>query len=181
MTCRDVAPLLMPYFDGELGGSEAESVAQHAAHCAHCGAELKEFEQIHRVLQQAVAAKVDALDLSRLWPSIDRQLRPPVKVREVRRSWRDAWQEFAAGWQLGAPVLAAAAVVALAYMFVLRSEPSTAPDASRVAVVDPIEAVVPGIEDLKTSYGSVAVFHDPDTSSTLLWVSDSAPATEDFE
>lgn len=176
MNCREAADLLPLLFDGELEARQAGQVERHAGECTACRQELADLRELHVTLSQSISARVDQMDLSTLWPAVAKQL-PKSKPKLLER-WQSRWQEFAAGLQLGIPaVAAAAAVAALAYVFAVQSKPTVVPGAQQVATVDYANS----IEQLESPLSSVAVFHDPDTRSTLLWVGDTGPTSEDFQ
>ena len=177
-TCRETTDLLPLFFDGELDAHQMRQIALHTARCRECENEIRELEQLHDALSASISARVDQMDLSSLWPSIERQLpRARAKSSLVAR-WRELWDAPAQGWWVGVPAVAtAAAVAALAFALFSRTQPTVAPDAEQVATVDYANS----IEQIDSDLDSVAVFHDPDTRTTLLWVSDTGPVTEDLQ
>lgn len=178
MTCRDADSLLPLFFDGELDSKRMREVALHATKCAACEVELREFESVQSQLQSLLAAEVDKVDFSALWPAIERRLPPPRTALWSRlRAW---WEEQAdTPWNWAVPGAAATAVAVLALLVSFGTE--TAPsggDASQVALTDYGTA----IERLDTDLDSVAVFNDPDTQTIVLWIGDDSSATvEDAE
>lgn len=175
-TCRETTNLLPLFFDGELDAHQMRAVALHAARCAECEGEIRELEELHEAISSSISARVDEMDLSSLWPAIERRL--PTAKPSLWARWREFWEAPAQGWWIGVPAMATAAVVAgLAFLLFSRSQPNVAPDAEQVATVDYSNS----IERLDSDLDSVAVFHDPDTRTTLLWVSDTGPVSEDLQ
>lgn len=168
MTCQDAESLLPLFFDGELDSRRMREVAVHATRCPSCEGSLRELESIQNHLQSMLAEEVDAVDLSGLWPAIEGRLPPPRAALWQRlRLW---WEEHEEPrWGLALPATAAVATIAALALFAsFRIEPIVSPDASRVASTD----YLPGIDRLETSFESVAVFSDPDTRTTVLWIGD---------
>src|SRR5690349_3632129 len=100
MICREATNLLLLFFDGE-----------------------------HDALTAEISARLDALDLSSLWPAIEKQL--PATRPSRWRQWRELWQAPTQRWWVGVPAFAAAAAVAVAaFVMFSRSAPNAAPDAS---------------------------------------------------
>jgi len=169
MTCRDAINLLPLFFDGELDSRQMRAVAIHSSRCRACEAELRELESLQAMVNTTVSRKVDEMDLSNLWGSIESRL-PDRRLSALERLQR-WWEETAPTWRIRVPALAAAAVVAaLAFLFLTRvPEPGLPPAAPQIAIADNNEAM---IDSLDTEADSVAVMSDPETRTTVLWVSD---------
>lgn len=169
MNCRDALNLLPLFFDGELDSRQMRAVAIHSARCRDCELELRQLESLQAVVNTSISKQVDEMDLSGLWTAIDARLpqRHPSPLQRLQR-W---WEESAPQWNIRVPAFAAAAVVAaLAFFFLTRApEPGIAPTTPLLAVVDNNEAM---IDSLDTEADSVAVMSDPETRTTVLWVSD---------
>jgi anti-sigma-K factor RskA len=171
MTCREVLNLLPLFFDGELDPRQMRTVAIHSTRCVACETALREIERLQELINSSVSAKVDEIDLSSLWCTIERQL------GTHRLSWwqrlRHRWEDRDP-WSLGVPAFAAAAAIAvLAFLFFVRApQPAAVPPAApQVAVVDNTAS----IDELATD-GDAAMFNDPETRTTVLWVSDDTSA-----
>lgn len=171
MTCRDASTLLPRFLDGELDPRQMRMVALHGTKCGACEQELRQLEHLQELISDTVNTRVDEIDFASFWPGIERQL------GTVRVSWRQWlsiwWGDGDHRWVIGVPAFAAAAVIALfAFLFFTRVPPSaTQPQGPRVAAVDNAAS----IDSLSTDVDSVAVLNDPETSTTVLWVSDDTP------
>lgn len=177
LSCRDSESLLPLFFDGELDSKRMRAVALHATKCPECETTLRDFEAVQSQVQSLFAAEVDSVDFSNLWTSIESRLPPARPSFWLRmRAW---WEDQEDGsWNWAVPGAALASVVAvLALLASLNSEPSILPgDAPRIAATD----YATSIEHLETVLDSVAVFNDPDTHTTVLWIgSDAELAAEE--
>ena len=164
MTCREVSNLLPPFFDGELDARQMRAVALHTTRCPLCETALRELERLQEAISTTINAHLDEVDLSSLWPAVERQL----GTHQI--SW---WQRLRARWQnlepwdLRVPVLAAAALAVLALLLFARAQPAAGPPAApQLAEMDSAAT----IEKLDTDAESVEVVNDPETP--VLWVSD---------
>lgn len=175
VTCREASNLLPLFLDGELDADKMRSVALHSTRCGTCEGELREMERVQGLINRTISAAVDEIDLGEFWPAIERQL------GSVRVPWwsrlRIWWEEGERASILGLPALAAAAAVAVLtlWLFARAPQPTTQPDAPQVAAVDNAAS----IDSLETDVDSVAVMSDPETRTTVLWVSDDAPTGEE--
>ena len=175
MTCREALNLLPLFFDGELDAHQMRAVALHSTRCTGCEDELRRMERVQELVSTQVSAVVDTVDFGALWSGIDRQL------SSVRPSWwtraRTWWNEGDHGWVIRVPALAAAAAVAvLGFLLWTRApQPTTRPEASQVASVDNAAS----IESLESDVDAVTVLNDPETRTTVLWVSDDTPSGGD--
>ena len=169
MMCREALSLLPLFFDGELDPRQMRAVAMHTTRCGGCEAELREFERLQELVSDAISARVEEVDLSGFWPSIDRRLgAPPVAWWERVRTW---WSEGEHRWVIGVPAFGAAiAVAVLAFLFLTRAPQPATPElaAPQMAAVDNAAS----IDSLESDLDSVAVLNDPETRTTVLWVSD---------
>ena len=174
MTCRDALNLLPLFFDGELDANQMRAVALHSTRCGGCEDELRRMEQVQAMISTHVNAAVDEVDFSALWRGIDQRL------GTVRVSWwtraRAWWSEGEHGWMIKVPAFAAAAAVAiLGFLLWTRMPASTPqPDAAVVANLDNAAS----IDSLESDVDAVTVVNDPETRTTVLWVSDDPPAAE---
>ena len=168
MTCRETSNLLPLFFDGELDARQMRAVALHSTRCQTCEAELRQLEQGQDLISEQIRSAVDEIDFSNFWPAIERRL-GPARVRRWTRLqvW---WQEDEHPWMMRVPAFAAVAAIAvLAFLFFARApQPTVAPEAARVAAVDNAAS----IDSLDTDVDSVAVLSDPETRTTVLWVSE---------
>jgi anti-sigma factor RsiW len=171
MTCREAANLLPLFFDGELDARQMRMVALHSARCDSCERDLRDLERVQQLVSNTIESAANDIDLENFWPAIERRL------STTREPW---WPRLQAWWADGEhvwitrlPAFAAAAViVALVFALFARTPPlSTAPAPSQLAAVDNATS----IESLDADVDSVAVLNDPETRTTVLWVSDSDP------
>ena len=168
MSCREALSLLPLFFDGELDAHQMRAVALHSTRCASCEEELHRMERVQEVISAHVNAAIDEVDFGALWRGVDQRL------GTVRVSWwtraRAWWSEGEHGWMIKVPAFAAAAaVVVLGFLLWARTpQPTTQSDASQVASVDNAAS----IESLDSDVDAVTVLNDPETRTTVLWVSD---------
>jgi hypothetical protein len=168
MTCREALNLLPLFFDGELDSRQMRALAMHSTRCIPCETELRELERLQGLVNESLSARVDELDLSNFWPAIEQRLGTlHVSWGQRLQAW---WNDSEHRWMVRLPAFAAAAViVVLAMVFFLRSPQVTIdPAASQVAAIDNAAT----IDSLDTDVDSVAVLSDPETRTTVLWVSD---------
>jgi anti-sigma factor RsiW len=121
MTCRDVAQLLDAFVDAELPGPMLVAVARHAAGCASCDASVRQLIATHEAVERAVRQDADDLDLSGVWAGVEQS----IAHVETRRAWRHRLR--------GAPMWGAAAAIAAASLFWVRTVPEPTPTPTRVA------------------------------------------------
>lgn len=172
MICRDAAPLLPLFLDGELDPHQMRTIALHSARCPACEQDLRRLERLQEVVSTTISGVVDEIDFDSFWPGIERRL------STVRHPWwqlvRAWWSEREDVWVIRLPAFAAAVAVA-AFALFLFTRPSSAPDASpaspQLAAVDNATS----IESLDSDVDSVVVLNDPETRTTVLWVNDIQP------
>jgi anti-sigma factor RsiW len=168
MTCREALNLLPLFLDGELEPRQMRALAMHSSRCTPCESQLRQLERLQEVVSESMSARVDELDLSNFWPSIEQRLgNLSLPWWQRLRAW---WADSEYRWMVSLPAFAAAAAIAvLAMMFFLRGpQATTDPAAPQVAAVDNAAS----IDSLDTDVDSVAVLSDPETRTTVLWVSD---------
>ncbi|MFN8544024.1 MAG: zf-HC2 domain-containing protein [Candidatus Binatia bacterium] len=170
MICRDVEQHLDRFLDRELPTPMLLAVARHAGECAGCDHMLREFAALGDALQQTVAADVDALDLSGIWPAVEAR----VHGAKTRRSWVRRMRTV--------PMWASALAAAATLVFWLQTTPGEreravvaqrdpAPRAERVAMrTPPNEARI----DRLAGKG-VALRREPKAGTTLIWVNYTNP------
>lgn len=175
MTCREALNLLPLFFDGELDAHQMRAVALHSTRCGSCEDELRGMERMQEMIGAQLNAAVDEVDFSAFWGGIDRRL------GTARVSWwariQAWWSEGGHGWMIRVPAFAAAAAIAiLGFLLLTRApQPTTQPDASQVASVDNAAS----IDSLESDVDAVTVLNDPETRTTVLWVSDDSPGGGD--
>lgn len=172
MTCREASKLLPLFFDGELDARQMRAVALHDTRCPECEPELRRMERLQELISDTLSARVDEIDLSNFWPAVECQL------GAVRLSWwaraRVWWSESEPRWAVGVPAfVAACAIAAVALLLLMRGPqpipPPGTPESTQVADNST------NIDSIDTDRDSV-VLNDPDTRTTVVWVSDATPA-----
>jgi len=170
MTCRDAAPLLALFLDGELDPHQMRAIALHSARCTNCERDLRDLERLQEAISTTINSSVDEIDLETFWPSINRRL------STIRHPWWHQitawWGDLDQAWMIRLPGFAAAAVAAAFALFLFTrpspNPPEAQPASSQLAAVDNATS----IESLDSDVDSVAVLNDPETRTTVLWVHD---------
>ncbi len=180
--CNQISPMLGAFEDGELEPHEMHEVARHLAQCKACEGELAENAALGRHLR-AVAVE-PALD--GFADAVQKRLAaltPPIYVR-ARRYFETAREQLNTAFALTAAALATAAltvVILTPYAYRLASRGSRATPAATLASVESragsefAEATVDShtvISSLESHVPSVAVWSEPETQTTVIWVSD---------
>lgn len=176
MTCREATNLVPLFLDGELDSRQMRAVALHGTRCPSCETELRELERLQELVSENISARVDEVDFSEFWTGVERRL-GTIQVSWWRR-WSASWSDGDRGWTMRWPVFAAAAaaIAVLAFFFLVRApQLTTQPDAARLAAVDNAAT----IDSLDADADSVAVLSDPETRTTVLWVSEDGPVSGD--
>jgi len=175
VTCRDVSNLLPLFFDGELDPRQMRAVALHGTRCGACEGELRQLERVQELVSVTIAASVDEIDLNTFWPAIERQLGPASMPwwKRVGEWWANDEHRWAV--RLPAYAAAAAALALFAMLFFARTQPSATGELPQVAANDNAAS----IETLESDLDSVAVLNDPETRTTVLWVSEDTPVDGD--
>jgi anti-sigma factor RsiW len=175
MTCREASPLLPLFFDGELDPRQMRAVAMHSTRCENCERELRQLERLQELVSTTIYNAVDEIDFSEFPAGVAARLGP------VHRPWwkraRRRWEDQELPWPQLVPAFAAAAAVAILALFLFTRAPqplNSQPGASQVATVDNTTS----IDSLDADVDSVAVLNDPETSTTVVWVSDDAASSE---
>jgi anti-sigma factor RsiW len=83
MTCTDVETLLDAFVDAELPGPMLLAVARHAGTCVACDQAVRQLTALHEAVEQTVGKDAESLDLSGVWPGVERRI---ARVEE-RRTW----------------------------------------------------------------------------------------------
>jgi len=174
VTCRDVSNLLPLFFDGELDPRQMRAVALHGTRCGACEGELRQLERVQELVSVSIAASVDEIDLNTFWPAIERQ------IGTTGMPWwkrvRDWWTEEERRWAVRIPAYAAMAALALfAVFFFTRTHSAPTLEPPQIAANDNAAS----IETLDSDVDSVAVLSDPETRTTVLWVSEDTPVGGD--
>jgi anti-sigma factor RsiW len=175
MTCREAASLLPRFFDGELDPRHMRSVALHSTRCQACEAELRQLERCQQVLIDTVNTAVDSIDFAAFWTGVEARLvAPQLNAWQRLRTW---WAEGEHRWVIRLPAYAAATAGAvLALLYAMSAwQPSPRPGGPQVA--DLTHSAI--IDELLSDSDSVTMYSDPDTSTTVLWVTDEMPGGEE--
>jgi len=101
MSCAEFAGLVDAFIDAELPAPKLLSVARHAGACLDCDRAVRELTAMREMLERGGRADAELLDLSPVWPAVERRA---VRV-DARRAWRRRLRTVPA-WGIG---LAAAA------------------------------------------------------------------------
>lgn len=194
--CDDIAPLLGALHDGELSGSEADRVTQHLDGCETCKETLLDYLLLGHHLRTATAiTSLDGFTESVMRGIAD--ARRPFRGRLLNRleDLRERWV---------AAVSLAGATVALATLALVLTEPHTweqisarfrtAPAPSETAqnpetFARSSPAPLPAqsstetnseafISRLEAKPPSVALWSEPDTKTTVIWLGDDASGND---
>ncbi len=191
--CDEIGLMLGGFEDGELEPHEMQEVARHLAHCASCTDLLEDYASLGRELRSAMVLPT----LDRFSESvIERIERLPVPLGlRVRRFFGRLGEELHAGLGIGAAAAVAAMLTALlmtpfARHFVEHELPmaSSSPvaqmanaassAAQQLASAAPAESAEVAsdsravISRLEAEMPSVAVWSEPQTGTTVIWLPD---------
>src|ERR1700678_2399194 len=70
MDCPAVPPLLSPFMDGELHGSDRDAVAEHLDHCADCQQQLRDLRNLTDVWSSSAPPEPSEEDWQRVARSL---------------------------------------------------------------------------------------------------------------
>lgn len=167
ITCREASSLLPLFFDGELEARQMRAVALHGTRCSECEAELRSLERLQELVGDTIAARLEEIDFSGFWRDVESRL-PVSRASGWHRLstwWAD--RDSNPSWRWPALVAAAAAAVLALFLLTRFRTPNAQPDAPQLASADN-----PASIDSLDADGSVTVVNDPETRTTILWVSD---------
>lgn len=189
--CDGIRLLLGPFTDGELEPNEMEEVALHVVTCLECKAALEDYRMLGVALRKL--STVPALDgfAQAVQARIER-INVPIRLR-IRRYFDSLGERFGAGIALAAAaavaVLTAVILTPYASQLVNTRQPArimaAAPQATSVAS-SPSLALAGGdgksgavsaaatseLSKLEADSPSVAVWNEPRTDTTVIWVPD---------
>jgi anti-sigma factor RsiW len=188
--CDEISLMLGGFEDGELEPHEMQEVARHLAHCAACTDLLDDYADLGRELRSVMAMpRLDGFAAS----VVQRIERLPVPLGlRVRRFFGRLGEELNAGLGIGAAAAAAAVLTVLLatpfarHMFE-RDFPgvSTRQVAQQLASAPPqVASALPSetsevaadshavISRLESDVPSVAVWSEPQTGTTVIWLPD---------
>jgi anti-sigma factor RsiW len=186
--CSEISLLLGAFEDSELEPNEMQEVAYHLARCERCTAALSDFSTIGRGLRDitpepmlggfaaAVISRIDALPQP-LW----------VRIRRIF-SGKDSVLGTGFAWGTAAAAIAAITIVLTTPYAERYAATHLQPVASAVthdiakaegdaasvaqAVEDPSEESEAVISRLETEIPSVAVWSEPRSDTTVIWLPD---------
>lgn len=173
INCREAAPLLPLFFDGELDARQMRAVALHGTRCPTCESELRNLEKLQSVIAKNIRERVEEIDFAAFWNGIENHLptRRPSPFENIRTWWSELdWQP-----RLAIPAAAAAALAGGLLALFLFSK-SQQPGQTGAPVVATLDAPAL-IDSIDSDSESVAVVSDPDNGTTVLWVSDESPVS----
>ena len=154
MTCAEAEQLLDSFVDAELPGSMLLEVARHAGSCPACDQAVREVTTLRESVERVVRRQVEGVDLSGVWPAVDRR----IGRAGTRGAWRHVPRRL--------PVWGAVAALAAGALLWLRTPQ---PEPVRVTHARPNQAV---IERLVSSGGArVGIMKDRKYGTTLIMVS----------
>lgn len=179
--CSEIELLLGPFDDGELEPHEMQEVARHLAGCPNCEATLADFSALGRGLRTALPEPPLEGFASTVMKRVAALPRPlSVRLHDLRDAFG---RRFAASLAMGAASAALAILTAIVFTpyardllargrtetleMVRRSE--RAATVHLASVAEKSHAV---ISRLESEIPSVAVWSDPDTETTVIWVPD---------
>ena len=191
--CDDIAPLLSAYNDAELSPAQTEQLTHHLDRCEHCKDTLLDYIVLGHHLRMATQPPALEGFAEAVQARIVGTRRPLRKrLRFVLGEWRDAWLT---GVAVGSAALAVAiwALVLLAPATVRswllhlnpsvnqsdiahNHHPSTSPPAASVEDALSNQFASPDseavISRLEAKPDSVALWSEPDTKTTVIWLND---------
>jgi len=190
--CNEITPMLGAYEDGELGGAEQLEVTRHLAGCALCKTEMAATAALGTQLR-ATAIEPDLTGFTQAVLGRIADLTPPLHVR-ISRYFESVREQLNAGFAFGAAGLAVAALTAVliapyAAKFINQGSQTQvasvqAAPADAAPSVEFVEnevspsIVTPQVEartvlaSLESHIPSVAVWSAPESTTSVLWVSD---------
>lgn len=184
--CNEISPMLGAFEDGELEPHEMQEIARHLAQCAVCEGELALNSALGRYLR-STAVEPDLAGFSQTVEKRLARLAPPIHVR-VRRYFESTRERMVGALALTSAALATAALTvvlfgpyASQYASRLGSRgPQTSPavTAENQANTEFAAGVADSrtvISRLETYEPSVAVWSEPITQTTVIWIPDDQP------
>ncbi len=195
--CSEIRPLLSAFGDGELEPAELLKVARHLAGCPDCEREASDFTALGAGLRDSFEAAVSAVPLTGFAETVQARianLQPSLWTR-LRRRFESLDQRLSPTISVASAALAVAALTAVlltpyARQYTTSSNPqqlAANTQAHRVpaaaAASRPAEMVTEAektlVEDsravisrLESENPSVAVWNEPRTDTTVIWLPD---------
>jgi len=186
--CSEIAPLLGFFEDSELEPHEMQEVARHLAYCKGCEATLSDYTTLARHLRAAVVEP----SLDKFAKTVQRrigELSVPLRVR-IERRLESLTERWTAGLALASAALALGAWVLLFAPFAQRylgghqdtnvaassqapTEAAPRDESETAAESAPAEdAQQTVISRLEAKTPDVAVWSEPETKTTVIWLPD---------
>lgn len=145
--CGTIDPLLSAFADGELFGSERDTIERHMAECAVCRGTVETYRTVGLALREHMAAEAAVVPAALTWPPRRRALRVPVLTPRRPLNYHVARRLHP--W----PVLAGAAALAMLVIglatFRASGPPANVVEIERVDAAGPV-LVLPGKEGRMT-------------------------------
>lgn len=176
-SCEHIRPLLGAYSDRELEAADTAAVQAHLSHCASCLRELEEIDSLGDRLRDAFPLPPLEGFAAQVGLSLPAASRPGMAGR-FRELLRERWMPSLA---VASMALAAGAVV----LTLLRVPTQPSPKPAMVAqapLSEPSPGVTPFgpasgssetfISRLQTTDPSVAVWSEPGSKTTVIWLPD---------
>jgi hypothetical protein len=162
-SCQDFQKRFDIFFDGELDGRTMRDLALHVARCRSCEDDLRRAERVQELFADVVRSTVDRIDVASLWRSIEAGLDAPNPslLRRIAERWQTRSRV-----ETGVVTAFASAAIAAGLLVSLTPTQAPAPTAA-VASAGPNRA---SIDRLESSAPAVAVWTEPDTQTTAIWV-----------
>jgi anti-sigma-K factor RskA len=165
VNCQDFQKRFDIFLDGEVDGRTMRDLALHVSHCTSCEEELRQSENLQKLIAGSIQAGVDRVDAVELWRSIEAGLEAPPPSLAVRL--RERW-EFRSRWELRTLAVAASALLAVVLAGTLWWAPAK-PVATRLADNHA------QIDRLDSSAPQVVVWSEPEQHTTAIWVASYEP------
>jgi len=163
-TCPDFERRFDGFLDGELDAHSLRAMALHAGTCPTCGAELERAERLQALLSDAVEERVEAIDTSLLWTSIEARLEPRSFGLWARARIAAADALSPRNWLRPVPAVALSGAVAAALALWMW------PTATESTVAVEVANNHAQIERIESSAPHVAVWSEPERHTTAIWV-----------
>jgi anti-sigma factor RsiW len=163
MTCPDVEQLLDAFVDTELPPPQLLDVARHAATCPGCDGTIRALSELRASVAALVEREARQLDLSRVWPAVEKAIR----LRAPRRARIAALRRASPSAPLWAGLMALAAS-----LFFWFSGPSTQPLRGKQIAMAPTRAARSfNHADIDRLAGKdIAVRREHKSGTTIIWV-----------
>ncbi len=175
MNCRETLPLLPLFLDGELEARQMRAVALHSTRCAPCEEELRHIERLQELVATQISAQVDEVDLGAIWAGVAPRLGNVAEPWYQRAAGR--FEGARVGWRPWMPMTAAlAAAAVLALVFWQKTDLPAGMPVKTASSVD--NSAI--LDSMQSNVDSVAMLHDDETNTMVLWITDDAATVDDL-